>query len=277
MLPGLEDEMGRHNAYPEWSSDPVAQVATEMRELEEFTICTNPKIEDAQPILSNHILALFLRNNFQLGGEPRAKKQDLLPQKLQALIHPIAAYAMQGAGCQFHSYLIQFLSLKDSWLWHLVLEQRDDLLAKIAERSIEQFCVNAAPMRVRALFSTLCLFTLVIHSLQRPAPMERPLEALTEIVALHRAGFRGNRSPFTTLHVGFRGAAAVFGEYGDHLLPSPLCHLPAPVFITKRSIALRKSSENPSESPRLNGRVDFSRTVLLQRDSANLSERVQCL
>jgi AraC-like DNA-binding protein len=188
--------MRRHNEFIDWSSDAIARIAIQMRELQEFTARTDQKMEDSQPMLHNQFLALFLQNNPQVIADLKAKKQDLLLQKsrfrdflsdclkkLHQFIQPIAPYAVHGVACQFHSFLMQFLTLKDFQAYHRTFERCDQLLLRIVDSSLEQFCVLAAPAAIRSVFSSPSLFTFPVHQLIRAAQVELPLETIAEIGA----------------------------------------------------------------------------------------------
>jgi hypothetical protein len=196
VLPALEDEMRRHNEFIDWSSDVIARIAIQMREMQEFTARTDQKMRDSQPMLYNQLLALFLQNNQAVVADLKAKKQDLLLQKgffreflgnclkrLKLFIQPIAGYAIPGVACQFHSFLMQFLTLKDFQAYHRAFERCDNLLLKIANDSIESFCVLQAPVQIRPIFAAPSLFTFPVYQLTRAAQVELPLEAITEIGA----------------------------------------------------------------------------------------------
>jgi hypothetical protein len=126
--------------------------------------------------------------------ELKAKKEELLLEptsfrefltsslnRLRKFIEPIAEYAIQGVACEFHSFVMQCLSLRDFQACHRVYERSDKLLVDLADKAILIMCLASAPRRVRELFDFPVLFTFAIGALRRAVVVEIPLEAMSEI------------------------------------------------------------------------------------------------
>jgi hypothetical protein len=194
LLPALEDELRRHQEFIDCNRTTLTGIAVQVRELKDFLQRTKQKMEDSTPMLNNQLLALFLDNNQQVVLELKAKKEELLLEpssfrefltsslnRLRKFIEPIAEYAIQGVACEFHSFIMQCLSLRDFQACHRVYERSDKLLVDLADKATSIMCLSRAPPRVKALFDFPVLFTFAIGALRKAVVVEIPLEAMSEI------------------------------------------------------------------------------------------------